>query len=128
VSARDGRTRREPSSVRLLERELELDTITAAIGAAADGSAALLLVQGPAGIGKSRLLAQARTLPEERGLCVRSARGGELERDFPFGVVRQLFESRLGGDSGGSPLLPGAGGGGGPLVRRPPRPRGPAPP
>jgi DNA-binding CsgD family transcriptional regulator len=108
VSAREGRTRPEARSGRLLEREWELDTLTATIGAAADGIAGLLLVQGPAGIGKSRLLAEARTLAEERGLCVRSARGGELERDFPFGVVRQLFESQLVEDSGRSRLLSGA--------------------
>jgi predicted ATPase len=95
VNARVRRTRREAGSGRLLEREQELDTLAATIGAAADGRAGLLLVQGPAGIGKSRLLAEARALADERGLCVRSARGGELERDFPFGVVRQLFESQL---------------------------------
>ena len=108
MSAREGRTRPEARSGRLLEREWELDTLAATIGAAADGRAGLLLVQGPAGIGKSRLLAEARTLAEERGLCVRSARGGELERDFPFGVVRQLFESQLVDDSERSRLLSGA--------------------
>jgi DNA-binding CsgD family transcriptional regulator len=90
------RVRARPgASGRLLERERELETLAAAIGAAAAGTSALVLVDGPAGIGKSRLLAEARTLAEERGLFVRSARGGELERDFPFGVVRQLFESQL---------------------------------
>ena len=39
---------------------------------------------------------------------MRSARGGELERDFPFGVVRQLFESQLVDDSERSRLLSGA--------------------
>jgi hypothetical protein len=108
VSAREGRTRREARSGSLFEREWEVETLAAAIGAAADGRAGLLLVQGPAGIGKSRLLAEARTLAEERGLCVRSARGGELERDFPFGVVRQLYESRLVEESERSRLLSGA--------------------
>jgi len=108
VSAREGRTRRAARSERLLERDRELDTLAATIGAAADGRAGLLLVQGPAGIGKSRLLAEARTLAEERGLCVRPARGGELERDFPFGVVRQLFESQLVEDSERARLLSGA--------------------
>ena len=108
MSAREGRTRREARSGRLFEREWEVETLESAIGAAADGRAGLLLVQGPAGIGKSRLLAEARTLAEERGLCVRSARGGELERDFPFGVVRQLYESRLVEESERSRLLAGA--------------------
>jgi len=92
----------------LLERERELDTLAATIGAAADGRAGLLLIQGPAGIGKSRLLAEARILGEENGLCVRSARGGQLELDFPFGVVRQLFESQLFDEGERSRLLSGA--------------------
>ena len=108
MSAREGRTRPEARSGRLLEREWELDTLAGAIGGAADGIAGLLLVQGPAGIGKSRLLAEARRLAEERGLGVRSARGGELERDFPFGVVRQLFESQLVDDTERTRLLSGA--------------------
>ena len=108
MSARVRRTRREAGSGHLLEREQELDTLAATIAAAADGRAGLLLVQGPAGIGKSRLLAEARTLAEELGLCVRSARGGELERDFPFGVVRQLFESHLVDRPERSRLLSGA--------------------
>ena len=94
----------------LLEREQELEILSAAIAAAADGEAGLVLVQGPAGIGKSRLLAEARALGEEHGLCVRSARGGELERDFPFGIVRQLYESQLVGESARERLLAGAAG------------------
>src|SRR5205085_5357720 len=84
--------------------------LSAAIAAAADGEAGLVLVQGPAGIGKSRLLAAARTIAEERDLAVRVARGGELERDFPFGIVRQLYESQLVGESARERLLAGAAG------------------
>jgi DNA-binding CsgD family transcriptional regulator len=94
----------------LLERERELEILSRAVAAAAGGTAGLVLVQGPAGIGKSRLLAEARTLAEERGLAVRSARGGELERDFPFGIVRQLYESQLAGESERARLLAGAAG------------------
>ena len=108
MSVREGRTRPGARTGRLLERERELDTLAAVIGAAADGTAGFVLVQGPAGIGKSRLLVEARMLAEERGLCVRSARGGELERDFPFGIVRQLFESQLVDESERSRLLSGA--------------------
>ena len=108
MSVREGRTRPGARTGRLLERERELDTLAAVIGAAADGRAGFVLVQGPAGIGKSRLLIEARVLAEERGLSVRSARGGELERDFPFGIVRQLFESQLVDESERSRLLSGA--------------------
>ena len=106
--AREGRSRPGARTGRLLERERELETLAAAITAAGDGTAGLVLVEGPAGIGKSRLLVEARMLAEERELCVRSARGGELELDFPFGVVRQLFESQLVDESERSRLLSGA--------------------
>jgi predicted ATPase len=95
-------------SGRLLERERELEALAAAVGAAADGTSGLVLVEGPAGIGKSRLLAAARMLADERGLRVLAARGGELEREFPFGIVRQLFESLLIDGSAGSNLPSGA--------------------
>jgi DNA-binding CsgD family transcriptional regulator len=52
----------------------------------------MLLVEGQAGIGKSRLLGELSKLAEERGFDVYSACGIELERDFAYGVVRQLFE------------------------------------
>ena len=53
------------------------------------------LVEGPAGIGKSRLLAELRSAAQEDDMRVLTARGSELEREFPFGVVRQLFEPSL---------------------------------
>jgi DNA-binding CsgD family transcriptional regulator len=95
---------------RLLERERELEVIDRAIESAAAGAAGLVLVEGPAGIGKSRLLAETRRRAAERGLVVLSARGGELERDFPFGVVRQLFEARLADESARARLLSGSAG------------------
>jgi DNA-binding CsgD family transcriptional regulator len=108
VSAREGRTRPGARTGRLLEREWELETLAAAVAAAADGTAGVVLIEGPAGIGKSRLLAEARTLAEEQELCVCSARAGEMERDFPFGIVRQLFESHVLGEGERSRLLSGA--------------------
>jgi MoxR-like ATPase len=59
--------------------------------AARAGNGAGLLVEGPPGIGKTRLLGAARSLAADRTLVL-SARGSELERDFPFAVVRQLLE------------------------------------
>jgi len=77
------------------ERERELEQLGRLIGSAAAGDAALALIEGPAGIGKSRLLVEARARAEAAGFRVVAARGGELERELPFGIVRQLFEPML---------------------------------
>ncbi|MGQ0575040.1 MAG: helix-turn-helix transcriptional regulator [Pseudonocardia sp.] len=84
----------EHRTVPLVERERELATLDALLAEAVAGSGRLVLVEGPAGVGKTRLLAEAR----ERAagsMSVLVARAGELEREFPFGVVRQLFEGVL---------------------------------
>ncbi|HEY5318365.1 MAG TPA: AAA family ATPase, partial [Solirubrobacteraceae bacterium] len=78
----------------LLEREEELDALRIVIGEAVAGRSRVVVVEGAAGIGKTRLLAAARTLAAEAQLRVLGARGGELEREFAFGIVRQLFESQ----------------------------------
>jgi predicted ATPase len=79
----------------LLERERELHCIDAAIAAARAGSGRGVVVEGPAGIGKSAVLAAARLSALDGSARVLRARGAELERDFAFGVVRQLFEPML---------------------------------
>jgi len=75
----------------LLERDVELARIAAAV---ADGIG-VLVVEGEAGIGKSALLAAGVELACARGSRVLRARGGVFERDFGYGVVRQLFEAPL---------------------------------
>jgi DNA-binding CsgD family transcriptional regulator len=78
----------------LLEREAELATVVELIGGIGDGGR-LLAIEGPPGIGKTALLAEAKGLGQEAGLQVLSARGSELERSFSYGLVRQLFEPLL---------------------------------
>jgi DNA-binding CsgD family transcriptional regulator len=80
---------------RLVEREGELDSAAAALDLILEGGGRTLLVEGPAGIGKSALLVAIRELAAERGFRELTARGSELEIDFPFGVVRQLFEATV---------------------------------
>jgi DNA-binding CsgD family transcriptional regulator len=74
----------------LLERDRELAALDRLIADAEDGRGRVALIEGPAGIGKSRLLAEARA--RSGRMTVLSARCGELERDFSFGAVRQLLE------------------------------------
>ena len=90
-----GRRVRTEAAQALLERDDELAALSAAVDAAADGSGGLVWLEGPAGIGKSRLLHATAGLAQAPELALLQARGGELEREFPFGVVRQLFEARL---------------------------------
>ena len=79
----------------LLERSEELARIEAALAEARTGRGRFVVIEGPAGIGKTALLAAARTAAAEGGMRVLRSRGTELERDFAFGVVRQLFEPPL---------------------------------
>jgi DNA-binding CsgD family transcriptional regulator len=77
----------------LVEREREVAALAALLAAAPDGEGRVAWIEGPAGIGKSTLLAEARRHATDGGAQVLAARGSELEREFPFGVVRQLFEA-----------------------------------
>ncbi len=75
----------------LLERDRELATLDRLLEQAAEGRGRVVLIEGPAGIGKSRLLSELRERAGRR-MTVLTARCGELERDFSFGAVRQLLE------------------------------------
>ena len=79
----------------LLERGPEVELLAAALAAAAGGAGSIVALEGEAGIGKTTLLAHARRAACDAGMRVLAARGGELERDFAYGVVRQLFEAPL---------------------------------
>ena len=82
---------------RLHEREHETAVIAAALDAVAAGRGGAVVVEGPAGIGKTSLLELGRDGARQRALAVASARGSELEAAYAWGVVRQLLEPRLRG-------------------------------
>ncbi|MBB4678846.1 ATP-binding protein [Crossiella cryophila] len=81
----------------LLDREDELARLTEEAALSAAGSARVVLVEGPAGIGKTSLVqhftngAVADTATVLRAWC------GEWERAPAFGMVRQLFRPLLAG-------------------------------
>lgn len=83
-----------------MEREEELAVIDALLGSARSGRGSVLLIEGPAGIGKTSLLGVARERALRSGMRVLHARGTEFEREYPLGVVRQCLEPaiRLEGD------------------------------
>ena len=79
----------------LLERGEELARVESALARARAGRGSFVVVEGPAGIGKTALVTAVRDQAAAAGMRVLRARGAELERDFAFGVVRQLFEPPL---------------------------------
>jgi DNA-binding CsgD family transcriptional regulator len=79
----------------LLEREVQVAALQALADAARSGGGRLVVVEGTAGIGKTRLLAEGRAIAGSAGMRVLAARGGEFEGEFAYGIVRQLFEPLL---------------------------------
>jgi class 3 adenylate cyclase/DNA-binding CsgD family transcriptional regulator len=87
-------SRESPSSAgsaSLLEREGDLRIVVEAFEDAADGNGGVVVVEGPAGIGKTTLLDAV----ESGTVVALRARGAQLEQDYGWGVVRQLFERWL---------------------------------
>ncbi|GAA1993121.1 AAA family ATPase [Catenulispora subtropica] len=78
-----------------MERDAELEAIAGSVAAAGRGEGSVLVVEGPAGVGKSRILQESATAADLAGMRVLTARCSELEQAFAFGVVRQLFETAL---------------------------------
>jgi DNA-binding CsgD family transcriptional regulator len=79
----------------LLEREDQVAALQAMAAAAREGDGRFVVIEGSAGMGKTRLLGEARSIAEASGMRWLAARGGELEGEFAYGIVRQLFEPLL---------------------------------
>ncbi|HXX47850.1 MAG TPA: AAA family ATPase [Myxococcota bacterium] len=93
----------------LLERDGELAAIASCVRAGG-----VLSIEAGAGMGKTSLVDAACALARRRGRAVLRARGSDLEREFAFGVVRQLFEARCA--AAGEDLLRGPARAAAPLV------------
>ncbi|WP_420081742.1 ATP-binding protein [Streptomyces sp. JL4002] len=87
----------------MVEREAELAIVDEALdqltGPTPDAGGALLAFSGPAGLGKTTLLAELRRRAHARSCTVLTARGGEQEQTQPFHVARQLIQPQLAGTS-----------------------------
>ncbi len=79
----------------LLERDDDLRTIARQLDRACAGDGTSTVIEGPAGIGKTRLLDAAARMGRERGMSVVRARGGVLEQELDFGVARQVLEGGM---------------------------------
>jgi DNA-binding CsgD family transcriptional regulator len=74
----------------LLGREAEIETITMLLDQIEDHGSALLIT-GPPGVGKSRLLAESVAAAGERGMTILGATGVESEAQLPFSGLHQLL-------------------------------------
>ncbi|WP_419248393.1 ATP-binding protein [Streptomyces virginiae] len=87
----------------MVERDAELAIVDEALdqltGPGPDAGGALLAFSGPAGLGKTTLLAELRRRAHARHCTVLAARGGEQEQSQPFHVARQLIQPQLAGTS-----------------------------
>ena len=109
----------------LVERDTELAVLVAALDALAEdgngtrsrqnrppeegsGRSHLFVVEGNAGLGKTRLLQEAKRLADERSVRTLTARGSQLESSFAYGVVRQLLDLELADPDRREALLAGS--------------------
>jgi predicted ATPase len=76
---------------RTLGRESETRALAEALDRVASGASAIVLIEGEAGIGKTRLLQDALGDARARGMQVIAGRAEELERTRPFGLVAAAF-------------------------------------
>ena len=67
-----------------------------------------MVIEGPAGIGKTSLLTSARQKAAQSGMTVFQARGSPLEREYAMGLVRQCLERTVRGDPAHEELFAGA--------------------
>src|SRR5215469_6740871 len=76
---------------RLRGRETEIEVLRGALDRLADGGQGIVLVEGEAGIGKTRLLEEALADAAARGMQVVTGRADELEQARPFGLMAGAF-------------------------------------
>src|SRR5262245_53895888 len=87
----------------LFERAGALRELDGVIESALAGEGRTLVLEGPAGVGKTALLELACERARASAVRVLVARAGELETGFAYGVVRQWLERewlRLAGTRG----------------------------
>src|SRR5215212_5547487 len=77
----------------LLERDSELGALDRALASAIEGRGSVVAVEGPPGIGKSSLVAECVELARKRDMYTLAVRATELERSYPYGIVRQTADS-----------------------------------
>ncbi|HET6505363.1 MAG TPA: AAA family ATPase [Baekduia sp.] len=86
-----------PPASSLVGREVEIDVLEAALAGLEERRPRAVEIAGPAGIGKSRLLAELAARAEARGHVVLAGAGAELEQDLPFWVFVDALDDYVEG-------------------------------
>jgi DNA-binding CsgD family transcriptional regulator len=113
----------------VLERDGELALLDQLVADARAARGHVAVVEGPAGRGKTTILRELRRRAADDGLLVLTSVGAELERDFPYGLARQLLEPvlRAAGPADRERLLTGAAALAEPVFEASPSPAQPEP-
>ncbi|WP_018685539.1 ATP-binding protein [Actinokineospora enzanensis] len=82
-----------PNSTPLVGRGAERAELSRVLAAAADGTGACVVLEGPAGIGKSRLLAAACAEAAALGMAVAAGRATELDNVAPLTALLTALKS-----------------------------------
>lgn len=82
-------------------RDVEMRELLSRLREVRAGEGRIVIVEGAAGIGKTRLLDVGCELARRGGFTVFRGRGSELEREYAFGVVRQLLGRTLDAEQAG---------------------------
>jgi DNA-binding CsgD family transcriptional regulator len=83
----------------LLERGAELAGIDGLLATACDGSGALVVIEGPPGIGKSALVRACAERAEGLGMETLHARGDDVSMESSFAAMRELLTPAVGPDA-----------------------------
>jgi DNA-binding CsgD family transcriptional regulator/tetratricopeptide (TPR) repeat protein len=75
----------------LIGREAELTLLERMLDDASAGRGGVVLVDGEAGIGKTRLIEEVLACASERGATLFTGQAQELERARPFGTIFEMF-------------------------------------
>ena len=79
---------------RLVGRDAELDRLGAAVARARGGTPTCVVIEGDAGIGKTRLLNEALTTFREQKDCVAIGHGVELAGgELPYGTITETLRT-----------------------------------
>ncbi len=85
------KSRQDQERSSLVGRKAELATFSSLLHGVESGSSHILILEGEAGIGKSRLVEEMVQLTQERGLVSLLGMGRSIERQTPYRAWRDIF-------------------------------------